>query len=124
MLRISAITACVLAGLSGMAVSQEGPIGTSGGPDIPFRGCIAFQHRDFHGARLTLRGNVNVKYTGDNWNDQISSFACATGCNMTIFEHRDFQGARVTWGTVSYVGSRWNDRVSSLFVRCTRSGRR
>jgi Peptidase inhibitor family I36 len=102
------------------AALAEGPIGTSGGPDVPFMGCIAYEHRDFGGAKFTFRGNVNVKYIGDRWNDKISSFACRGGCTMTFFEHRDFKGAHRSWGTTQYVGDDWNDSISSLYVRCER----
>jgi hypothetical protein len=119
MIKSFAISTCLLACLVSGTSAQEGPIGTSGGPDVPFRGCIAFEHRDFRGAKFTFRGNVNVSYIGSRWNDKISSFACGFGCEMTFFEHRDFQGRRQTWGgAISYVGSGWNDRISSLFVRC------
>jgi hypothetical protein len=88
---------------------------------VPFRGCIAFEHRDFRGAKLRLREQVNVSYVGDAWNDQISSFACSYYCELTFFEHRDFKGARDTWGSgISYVGDAWNDDISSMYVRCSR----
>jgi Peptidase inhibitor family I36 len=118
MLKTVAISALLLACLTGSSRAED-PVGTSGGPVIPFPGCIAWEHRDFRGAKFTFRGNVNVSYVGSRWNDKISSFACAGGCRMTFFEHRDFQGDSRTWGSgISYVGSRWNDRISSLFVRC------
>jgi len=95
-------------------------VGTSAGPEVPFKGCIAFQHMDFKGAKFNFKGNVNVSYVGSNWNDKISSFSCAIGCQITIFEHRDFKGASATFGAAqSYVGSTWNDRISSLRVRCS-----
>ena len=108
----------LLAVLPSSSALAEGPVGTSGGPHVPFKGCIAYQHRDFGGHTFTLRGNVNVQYVGDKWNDKISSFACHPGCTLTMFEHRDFKGARQTWSTVQYVGDAWNDDVSSLYVRC------
>jgi Peptidase inhibitor family I36 len=98
----------------------EGPIGTTGGPDVPFNGCIAYEHRDFRGAKFSFRGNVNIKYVGGRWNDKVSSFACHSGCTMTIYKDRDFKGARASWGTTQYVGDEWNDSISSLIVHCER----
>ncbi len=111
------VAACLMAFAASTACA-EGAVGTSGGPEVPFNGCIAYENRDFQGATFTLRGNVNLQYVGDRWNDKISSFACRARCNMTFFEHRDFKGAHRTWATTQYVGDDWNDSISSLYVRC------
>ncbi len=67
----------------------EGPIGTNGGPQINFRGCIAYEHANFGGGKFTIRGNYNMRYFVDRWNDIISSIACNSYCTMRVWEHRD-----------------------------------
>jgi hypothetical protein len=115
-----AAVAVVLACGFAVEARAEGPIGTTGGPEIAFRGCIAYQHENFAGAKFTIRGNYNLSYTGSRWNDIISSIACNTSCSMTVFEHRDFAGARhVFHPNILYVGDAWNDRISSAKVRCS-----
>lgn len=96
-------------------------IGTTGGPDVPFNGCILFEHADFGGHKFTIRGNYNLSYVGSRWNDKVSSIACNPYCEVTVFEHRDFAGA--SWkigGNIQYVGDDWNDQISSARVRCSR----
>ncbi len=120
MFKKAAIFGSLFALTIGTAAAEE-PVGTSGGPDINFRGCIAYVDRDFRGAKFTLRGQVNVSFVGSNWNDKISSFACSYYCSLTFYEHRDFKGASDKWGgAISYVGTAWNDDISSLYVRCSR----
>jgi Peptidase inhibitor family I36 len=116
---VFAATALLAAACSG-AQAQE-PIGTSGGPDVPFKGCILFEHINFGGAKFTIRGNTDLSYIGSRWNDKVSSIACNPYCGVTVFEHRDFKGASWKVGAnIQYVGDRWNDKISSAKVRCSR----
>ena len=115
---IVAIASGLIAIFSTAVQGQDLPVQTGARPNIPIRGCIAFQHRDYRGSKFTFNGNLDVKYIGDRWNDQISSFACGRGCEMTIYEHRDFVNRLATLTHTSYVGEAFNDRISSLKVRC------
>lgn len=101
------------------AARAEGAIGTTGGPQIGFKGCVAYYHDNFRGAKFTIRGNYDLSYIGSRWNDQISSIACNSYCSMVGFEHRNFGGASKQFaGNILNVGDDWNDRISSARVRC------
>src|SRR5262249_30794504 len=114
------LSAALLAALCSDADAQEA-LGTNGGPDVPFRGCILFEHANFEGHKFTIRGNYNLSYIGDRWNDKVSSIACNPYCEVTVFEHRDFKGASRKFGAnIQNVGGGWNDRISSARVRCSR----
>src|SRR5262249_2974520 len=114
------LSAALLAAACGVAQAQEA-LGTNGGPDVSFRGCILYEHANFAGHTFTIRGNYNLSYIGDRWNDKVSSIACNPYCEVTVFEHRDFKGRSWKVGAnIQYVGGGWNDRISSARVRCSR----
>ena len=114
------LSTVLLAALCG-GVEAEEALGTNGGPDVQFSGCILFADANFGGHKFTIRGNYDLSYIGDRWNDKVSSIACNPYCEVTIFEHRDFKGASRKFGAnIQYVGDGWNDRVSSARVRCSR----
>ena len=97
----------------------EGPIATTGGPQVPFKGCYYYEHDSFKGNRRDIPFGVRRKYVGDTWNDKISSIACSPGCGLSAWDHRDFGGASKTFnGAYVYVGDAWNDRISSVEVVC------
>ena len=114
------LSTALLAAVCSGAEAQEA-LGTNGGPDVPFKGCILFEHANFSGHTFTIRGNYNLSYIGGRWNDKVSSIACNPYCDVTVFEHRDFKGASRRFGAnIQYVGDGWNDRISSARVRCSR----
>jgi peptidase inhibitor family I36 len=114
------VIAILLAG-SMLASAQSGPIGTTGGPNITFLGCMYYEHINFGGARTSIPGGVRRTYVGSAWNDKISSIACNPYCSLEVFEHRDLKGAsRVFRGNISFVGDSWNDRISSMIASCNR----
>ena len=117
----SILFAAALIALIGGGAGAKEAIGTSGGPDGPFRGCILYEHANFAGHTFTIRGNYNLSYIGSRWNDKVSSIACNPYCSVTVFEHRDFKGASERFRpNIQYVGGWWNDRISSARVRCSR----
>lgn len=114
-----AMAALLIVGVASAAIDDDPMIGTTGGPDVPFRGCIYYEHINFTGASVEIREGTNRRYVGDKWNDKISSAACHTYCDMTIYEHRDFGGAKETiGGYIENIGGYWNDRISSMKVAC------
>jgi hypothetical protein len=118
MRRIVLFAAAMLAGASSSASAGEGPIGTSGGPDIRFRGCMYYQHANFGGGSASIAGGIRRRL-GSAWNDEISSVACHPYCRLTVYEHREFGGARrVFRGNISFVGEAWNDEISSMEASC------
>ena len=86
--------------------------------------CIAYQHRDYKGASMTItinsgRGSHGYKYVGSDWNDKISGFRIAKGCHVKAWQHRDFKGESTTFsGNVRYTGDLWNDQISSWMCYC------
>ncbi len=89
-----------------------------GGPPKPVQ-CIAYQHRDFKGAKMTQYAGQGWKYVGSAWNDKISSFKIADGCHVVAYHHRDFRGDSTTFrGYVKYTGDLWNDQISSWKCVC------
>jgi hypothetical protein len=100
--------------------AQEGAIGTTGGPEIRFQGCMYYEHANFGGKRTSIPGGIRRKL-GSQWDDEISSIACNPYCKLTVYEYRDFNGAgEVFAGNISYVGDPWNDDISSMVASCTR----
>ena len=100
-------------------LGQEGPIGTTGGPNVYFRGCWYYEHSNFGGDRREIPERMNRTWVGGSWNDRISAIACHTACTATVFEHINNGGRRHQFsGNISYVGDFWNDRISSLSVTC------
>jgi hypothetical protein len=81
--------------------------------------CSFYQHRDFQGGVFDVYGGENIRFVGNQINDQISSVSCDPGCTATVFEHWKYEGAAIRLrGDVEFVGRRWNDRISSIRVRC------
>ena len=100
--------------------AEEGPIGTNGGPQIDFPGCMYYEHANFEGKRAPIMARIRRKL-GSDWDDEISSIACRPGCQLRVFEYRDFNGADEIFGSnISYVGDAWNDDISSMVASCTR----
>jgi hypothetical protein len=88
-----------------------------GGPR--FFGCVAYEHNNFRGGQLPVRGGESIEALQGFWNDRISSINCSRRCALTAFEHFGFRGRRQTFaGSVPYVGPFWNDRISSVAVEC------
>ena len=118
---LSLALALIVAGSAGLAgpASAEGPVATSGGPNVNFRGCIYYEHANFGGEQRAIEGGVRRRYVGDHWNDRISSIACNPSCYVVVYEHRDYGGAHWTFHpNIQYVGDDWNDAISSLEARC------
>ena len=112
-------TTIVFATLALVPVRAEGPIGTSGGPQVPFKGCYYYEHASFKGERRDIPQGLRRQFVGDHWNDKISSIACASGCSLRVWEHRDFKGAtKIFNGNTLYVGDAWDDDISSLQPIC------
>ena len=110
----------LLAGSLGPLSAQDGPIGTTGGPNIEFRGCMYYEHANFEGKRSSIPGGIRRRL-GSEWDDEISSIACNPYCNLTVYEYRDFNGAGHTFsGNISFVGEAWNDDISSMVASCSR----
>lgn len=108
--------------------------------------CSVYQHRDYQGARWTLRSgsmlagvaqpaNVRGGCTGPGcatvhwqpaWNDQISSFRVAKNCEISLHQHIDAsvyppRGYGMMWRANSnfkFVGSQWNDQTSLVTCTC------
>lgn len=115
------VTSTFAAGLAiaAQSVAAQGPVGTTGGPRVSFRGCIYYQHAGFEGAQNWIGGGTRRRYVGDGWNDQISSIACNRNCYLIVYEHRDYGGERrAFYPNIQYVGDAWNDRISSMIARC------
>jgi hypothetical protein len=114
-----ALTAVIVAAIASVS-AQDGAIGTTGGPNIRFNGCVYYQHASFGGGSNSIEGGIRRRL-GSEWNDEISSIACNSYCELTVYEHRDFNGAHRTFrGNISYVGDAWNDDISSMVARCSR----
>jgi len=118
-----AVTSIFAAGLALAAqkAAAGGPIGTSGGPQPGFSGCVYYQHAGFQGERQAIAGGTRRRYVGDHWNDQISSIACnrRASCRLVVYEHINYGGAsRIFYPNTQYVGDQWNDRISSMIARC------
>ncbi len=119
------LIACLAACTSPLAWA-DGEVMTSGGPEVPPKSCIYYEHIDFQGESKEIPLGINRKYVGDHWNDQISSIACASRCHLHVWEHRDFLGESrffATGGAHQYVGDDWNDRISSMKVECDQESR-
>lgn len=90
------------------------------GPDIGFRGCAYFETAGFAGRRVDVREGASVEWIGPEWNDRISSVACAGGCRLIGYEHVNYGGARRNFsGAVAEAGAGWDDKISALRVVCT-----
>ena len=115
-----AATSILAAGLAcAGAAAAQGPVGTTGGPGVGFRGCIYYQHAGVEGNRRVIAAGTRRRYVGDVWNDQISSIACNRSCHLIVYEHRDYGGERrAFYPNIQYVGDAWNDRISSMVAVC------
>jgi hypothetical protein len=51
MFKALALSVLVLAGIASSLSAQDGAIGTTGGPDITFAGCMYYEHANFGGER-------------------------------------------------------------------------
>jgi hypothetical protein len=101
-----------------LTTAQDGPIGSSGGPQIRAKGCRYYEHHNFGGGSNFIGDGVR-RQLGSDWNDAISSIACNAYCRVTVYEHREFNGARRTFrGNISFVGEAWNDEISALVASC------
>src|SRR5262245_19656118 len=99
-------------------------------------GCQIYQHRDYRGSVLNLRGGDTLQVAGEpcgstgsegrrryepSWNDQVSSFKVTSGCTITLWENaKAFGGGGHHFRSntsYKYVGSAWNDKTS--FVECS-----
>jgi hypothetical protein len=99
--------------LAPVIVRAEGPIATTGGPNVPFKGCYYYEHTEFKGERREIPAGVRRNYVGDHWNDKISSIACSPGCSLQVWEYHDFTGAsRIVHPNSFYVGDACNDDIS------------
>jgi hypothetical protein len=116
-----AVMFLAVSGAAPMAALAEGPVGTSGGPEITnIRGCIAYENENFAGSSFDIVDGTRHPHVGDDWNDRISSIACSSGCVMTTYEDINYAGDWHFWrGNNSYVGDDWNDRMSSFTVDCS-----
>lgn len=117
---LTAIATLMAIPASTPVLAQQGPIGTTGGPNVFFRGCWYYEHASFGGGRREIPEHMNRTYVGSDWNDRISAIACHRNCTATVFEHASNGGARRQFrGNILYVGDAWNDRISSLWVTCS-----
>lgn len=83
------------------------------------RTCVAFDEANYGGRRLEARDGVAMEWVGRQWNDRISSVACAPGCRLIAYQTIVYGGARATFtGGRPALGPVWNDRISALRVVC------
>lgn len=81
--------------------------------------CAAFEEENYNGRRLEARDGAAFEYVGRDWNDRISSVACAPGCRLIAYQTIVFGGARANFtGARPRLGPVWNDRISALRVAC------
>lgn len=101
------------------AAHAEGPIGTSGGPNVSVDGCWYYEHADFKGRRGEIPRGAALPSMGDAWNDRISSVACSAGCRLRAWQQRNFAGAAEDfYPNTVYVGEAWDEAISSIEVVC------
>lgn len=102
---------------SGGHQGQSGP--AIAGPEIGFRGCAYFEDANFQGRRADVTEGTYVEWIGPQWNDRISSIACASGCRLIGYENINYGGSRRNFtGAVAEVGTAWNEKISSLRAVC------
>lgn len=80
---------------------------------------VLYEHSNFNGSALAIRGDWSVRYRDDFWNDRISSIYVPPGFAVILYEHSNFRGRSVLLeGSWRAFRARdwWNDRVSSIQV--------
>jgi len=83
------------------------------------RSCAAFENENYGGRRLDAPDGAAMEWVGRQWNDRISSVACAPGCRLIAYQTIVFGGARANFtGARPALGPVWNDRISALRVAC------
>lgn len=89
------------------------------GPEIGFRGCAYFEDAGFAGRRGEIREGAPAEWVGADWDNRISSVACASQCRMIGYGDINYGGGwRSFAGAVADVGTGWNDRISALRIVC------
>lgn len=87
------------------------------------RTCAAFENDNYGGNRLEAPDGAAMEWVGRQWNDRISSLACAPGCRLIAYQTIVFGGARANFtGARPSLGPVWNDRISALRVMCDSAG--
>jgi hypothetical protein len=82
-------------------------------------GCVAYEDHNFQGDSQSLDLGWVFTYVGDSFNDEISSFRVASGCQVVAWEHSGKAGEMTYFASdTAFVGDRWNDRISSWACRC------
>lgn len=126
----------------GAAVAASDPLPAGGGSDSRWRpwtgyeppeqpsegvvptnlaahSCAAFEEENYSGRRLDAPDGAAMEWVGRQWNDRISSVACAPGCRLIAYQTIVFGGARANFtGARPRLGPVWNDRISALRVAC------
>lgn len=83
------------------------------------RTCVAFEDENYRGRRLEAPDGAAMEWVGRQWNDRISSLACAPGCRLIAYQTIVYGGARANFtGARPALGPVWNDRISALRVIC------
>lgn len=80
---------------------------------------ILYEHADFNGSALAIRGDWSIRYRDDFWNDRISSIYVPPGYAVILYEHSNFRGRSILLeGSWRVIRARdwWNDRISSIQV--------
>jgi hypothetical protein len=82
-------------------------------------GCVAYEDANFSGDTQSLDLGWVFTFVGDSFNDEISSFRIAPGCEIAAWENSDKGGEATSFlSDTPFVGSRWNDRISAWACRC------
>jgi hypothetical protein len=142
-MRKAYLGAILLSGmLAGAALAASDPVPPSGGDEarwrpwtgyepvrepgegmtpvnLAARTCAAFEDENYNGRRLEAPDGAAMEWVGRQWNDRISSIACAPGCRLIAYQTIVFGGARANFtGARSRLSPVWNDRISALRVAC------
>lgn len=82
--------------------------------------CRMYEHANYGGQRITLHSDEAVNfYSGQFWNDRVSSVRVGHDCELVVFEHTEMDGrSREFHNDRRYVGDWWNDRISSAECYC------
>lgn len=78
----------------------------------------AYEHKDFGGSCITLRGDQSA-FPGQ-WNDVISSFKVNANCGegaVVLFDDRGYRGASATFDSDTPNVAHMENRTSSIMVR-------
>jgi len=88
-------------------------------PEIGYRGCAYFEAPDYRGRRADVRADSTIEWVGADWDNRISSLACASGCRLLAYDQINFGGARRSYsGAARALGEDWSGRISALRVIC------